>query len=148
MSAFFAFLHHLAAFVLFAAIVVEFVTLKDALTLQSARRLLRADMIYGMSAGLLLAIGLVRVVYLEKGAAFYFGNWVFIAKLSLFILVGLLSVHPTIRFMSWRAAVKRGEAPQVDAGALRTMRTIVHIELAAVVLILLFAAMMARGIGY
>ena len=148
MSAFFAFLHHLAAFVLFAAIVVEFVTLKDALTLQSARRLLRADMIYGMSAGLLLAVGLVRVVYLEKGAAFYFGNWTFIAKLALFILVGLLSVYPTIRFMSWRAAVKRGAAPQVDAGALRTMRTIVHIELAAVVLILLFAALMARGIGY
>lgn len=148
MSAFFAFLHHAAAFVLFAAIVVEFVTLKDPLTLQSARRLLRADMIYGMSAGILLVVGLLRVVYFEKGAAFYFGNWVFIAKLSLFILVGLVSVYPTIRFMSWRSAVKQGQVPQVDAAAVRTLRMIVHLELAGVVAILLLAPMMARGIGY
>lgn len=148
MSASFAFLHHVAAFVLFAAIVVEFVTLKDPLTLQSARRLLRADAVYGMSAGLLLAIGLIRVIYLEKGAAFYFGNWTFDVKLGLFILVGLLSVVPTIRFMSWRAALRQGQAPAVDAATLRRLRTIVHLELAGVVLILLFAALMARGIGY
>jgi putative membrane protein len=147
-SAFFAFLHHVAAFVVFAALVIEFVTLKDALTLQSARRLVRADMVYGMAAGLLLVVGLLRVVYFEKGAAFYFGNPSFIAKLGLFIAVGLLSVYPTIRFLSWRAALKQGRLPAADPRVLRLLRAFVHGELAGVVLILLFAAMMARGIGY
>lgn len=148
MSVFFAFLHHVAAFALFAALVVEFVTIKDELTVKSARRLQVADMIFGISSGVLLAVGLLRVVYFEKGAAYYFGNTAFIAKLSLFILVGLLSVYPTIRFLSWRKAVKQGQVPQVDAGALRSLRMVIHIELAGAVLILLFAAMMARGVGY
>lgn len=148
MSTAFAFLHHAAAFVLFACLVVELVTLREELTVNGARRLLRADMVYGMSAGVLLVVGLARVVYFEKGAAYYFGNWAFLAKLGLFILVGLLSVYPTIRFMSWRKAVRQSQVPQVDAAALRTLRRIVHLEVAAAMLILLFAAMMARGAGY
>ena len=148
MSAFLAFLHHVAAFVIFAALVVEFVTLKDPLTLQSARRLLRADQIYGAAAGILLVVGLLRVFYFEKGASFYFGNPSFIAKLGLFISVGLLSIYPTIRFLSWRSALKQGQVPAVDPRVLRLLRAIVHGELAGLVLILLFAALMARGIGY
>jgi len=148
MSTFFAFLHHAAAFVLFAVLVVEFVTLRDELTFKSARRLVAADQVYGLSSGLLLVIGILRVVYFEKGAAFYFGNPAFIAKLSLFVLVGLLSIYPTIRFLSWRPALKQGQAPQVDAGTLRKLRMIVHLELAGIVLILLCAAAMARGVGY
>ena len=148
MSALLAFLHHVAAFVIFAALVVELVTLKDPLTVPRARRLLRADGIYGAAAGLLLVIGLLRVFYFEKGAAFYFGNPSFIAKLGLFLVVGLLSIYPTVRFMSWRSAVRQGQAPAVDAQVLRRLRMIVHVELVGVVLILLFAAMMARGIGY
>ena len=148
MSAFLAFLHHVAAFVIFAALVVELVTLKDALTVQSARRLLRADGIYGAAAALLLVIGLVRVFYFEKGASFYFGNPSFHVKLGLFLAVGLLSIYPTVRFLSWRSAVRQGQAPAVDAQVLRRLRLVVHAELVGVVLILLFAALMARGIGY
>jgi len=41
MSTLFAFLHHIAAFMLFAALVVEFVLIKDEITLRTAQRLLR-----------------------------------------------------------------------------------------------------------
>ena len=66
----FAFLHHLAAFTLVAAVALEFVLLRGELTLWSARRLQVADMILGLAAGVLLIVGLVRVVWLEKGAAY------------------------------------------------------------------------------
>ena len=148
MSALFAFLHHAAAFILFAAIVVEFVSLREPLTLQGARRLIRADALYGAAAGLLLVFGLLRVVYFEKGSAYYFANWAFLAKLGLFIVVGLLSIVPTLRIMSWRKAVSAGQIPAVEESTLRRLRTIVHLELVGVVLILLFAALMARGVGY
>lgn len=147
MAAFLAFLHHVAAFTLVAALAVEFVLLRDALTLRSARRLLAADAIVGASAGILLVAGLLRVFYFEKGAAYYFHNTAFIAKISLFVAVALLSIHPTVRFLSWRSALKRGQAPAVDAPKLRLIRSLIHWELAGVVLILLCAALMAKGIG-
>ena len=147
MSTFFAFLHHAAAFSLFAALVIQHIAIADGMTLASARRLQRADMVVGVAAGLVLLAGLARVFHYEKGAAYYFHNAAFIAKLSLFLLVALLSIYPTVKFLSWRAAVKAGIVPSVAPGVLRTIRAIIHVELFGVVLILLFAAMMARGVG-
>ena len=72
MAALFAFLHHLAAFVLVAAIAVEFVLIKSELNVANARKILRADQIYGAAAGALLVVGLLRVFFFEKGAAYYF----------------------------------------------------------------------------
>jgi putative membrane protein len=140
-----AFLHHLAAFALVAAIAVEFALLKGELTLSSARRLQAVDMVLGIAAGMLLVVGLARVFWFEKGADYYFHSHAFLTKFSLFIVVGLLSIVPTMEFLSWRAAVKAGQVPAVAPGKLKRVRMVVHIELAAVVLILLCAAIMAKG---
>lgn len=148
MRAFIAFLHHLAAFALVAALAVEFVLLKGELTAATMRKIARADMIFGISAGVVLLVGLGRVFHVEKGAAYYFHSWPFIGKLALFVLVGLASIYPTIEFLKWGKALKQGQAPSVDAGKLRRLRMIIHAELAGIVLILLFAAMMARGVGF
>jgi putative membrane protein len=140
-----AFLHHLAAFTLVAAIAIEFVLLRRELTLWSARSLQVVDLVLGVAATILLLVGLSRVFWFEKGAAYYFHSHAFLSKFSLFIIVALLSLVPTFEFLSWRRAVKAGEVPVVAAARLRRVRMIVHIELAAIVLILLFAAMMAKG---
>ena len=65
MSAFLAFLHHLAAFALVAGIAIEFVLIRDATA--NARRLGLTDMVVGISAGVLLVVGVLRVTYFEKG---------------------------------------------------------------------------------
>ena len=141
----FAFLHHLAAFTVVAAIALEFVLLRGELTIWSARRLQAADMVLGIAATVLLLVGLARVFWFEKGATYYFHNHAFLGKLTLFILVALLSIVPTVEFLSWRKALKAGQVPVVAAARLKRVRVIVHVELAAIVLILLFAAMMAKG---
>ena len=140
MSAFFAFLHHVAAFTLVAALVVEFVLIRGQLDATTARKLARADMVFGISSGVLLVVGLLRVFYFEKGAGYYFHSAAFIAKLVLFVALGLLSIYPTVKFLAWRKSI--------DAAAVPAMRRIIHLELAGVVLILLFAALMADGIGF
>jgi putative membrane protein len=56
--------------------------------------------------------------------------------------IGLLSVPPTIEFIRWRRA---GVAPD-DAG-IGKVRRYVHVQLALFVLLLIFAAAMARGYG-
>jgi putative membrane protein len=147
MSATFAFLHHLAAFTLVSAVAVEFVLIRE-LTLKSARMLLLVDAIFGASAGVLLVVGFLRVFFFEKGAAYYFHSVPFIAKISLFAVVGLLSIYPTRTFLSWRGDLRQGVVPSVEAGMLRRIQRVIHWELASVVGILLCAALMARGIGY
>lgn len=148
MNAFLASLHHLAAFTLVAALAIEFVLIRDPLTVERARRLQRVDLIFGTSAGLVLIVGLLRVFYFEKGPSYYFHSVPFVAKLMLFLIVGLLSIYPTVEFLSWRRRVKQGQAPIVDERKLRAIRSIMHWELIAVVLLILCAALMARGIGY
>lgn len=115
------------------------------LTLAIARRLPIVDAVLGISAGLLLLIGLSRVFFFEKGAAYYFHSHAFMTKFSVFISVALLSVMPTVEFLSWRKPVKAGQLPAVSERKLRFIRGIIHGELAAVVIILLCAAIMARG---
>lgn len=148
MSATFAFLHHLAAFALVSALVVEFALLKGELNLNTARRIRLYDAIYGASAGAVLVIGLLRVFYFEKGAAYYMHSVPFIAKLSLFLVVGLLSIYPTLEFASWGKQLKLGRLPAVDERKIRSMRAVIHLELAGLALIILCAALMARGVGY
>ncbi len=145
MTVLFAFIHHVAAFTLVAAIAIEFVLLRGELSLWTARRLPVTDMVLGIAAGVLLLAGLARVFWFEKGAAYYFANHAFLTKFSLFVIVALLSIVPTLEFLSWRKAVQAGQVPVVAAPKLKRVRMILHIELAAIVLIVLFAALMAKG---
>ncbi len=143
-----AFLHHTAAFVIFALLTVELILLRLDLTPTIARTILRLDAAYGIAAVVLVVVGLLRVFYTEKGAAYYFHSGTFIAKFTLFAIVGLLSIYPTMQFLRWRPALREQRAPQLEPAIRRKMRMFVHIELTLLLVILLLAAMMARGIGY
>ena len=142
MATLFAFLHHLTAFTLVACVAVEFMLLRQELTPATARRLIATDAVLGISATALLIVGLLRVFYFEKGAAYYFHNGAFLAKGALFLLVAAASIYPTLKFLSWR----KGGA--IDAQEVRWVRKLVHVELLGVVFILLFAALMADGIEF
>jgi putative membrane protein len=145
MSTLFAFLHHVCAFTLVACVAIEFTLIRQELTLASARRLQGTDLVLGIAAGLLFVIGLLRVFFFEKGPEYYWHSHAFLTKFGLFIIIGLLSIIPTMEFLSWRGAVAAGQAPVMDAAKRKRVTMVIHIELAAIVLILLFAAMMARG---
>jgi putative membrane protein len=145
MSTLFAFLHHLCAFTLVSAVAIEFTLIRSELTLSSARRLQVTDMVLGIAAGALLVVGLLRVFFFEKGSDYYFHSHAFMTKFSVFIAVGLLSIIPTMEFLSWRAALKTGQVPAISAKKLRLVTAVIHGELFAIVIILLCAAIMARG---
>jgi putative membrane protein len=146
-SSLFAFVHHLAAFAIVAALVLELVLLRGPLTVWSAKRIMAADAVYGASAGVLLAVGLVRVFFFEKGFGYYINSIPFLVKFGLFVAIGIASIYPTLRFLSWRGALKQGRAPEISEADQRRLRKIVHFELFAVVLVILCAALMARGVG-
>jgi putative membrane protein len=145
MSTLFAFLHHLCAFTLVAALAIEFTLFRQELTLASARRLQATDLVLGVAAGLLLVIGLSRVFFFEKGSSYYWHSHAFLLKFGLFVVVNFLSIVPTMEFLSWRSAIKAGQVPVVAANRRRRVTAVIHAELAAIVIILLCAAIMARG---
>ncbi len=148
MPAIMAFLHHLAAFTVVSALVVEVALFKPPLTVTQAARLQRTDSLFGLGAGALLVVGLLRVIYFEKGPGYYFADGFFLTKFAAFIIAGLLSIYPTVLFLSWGRGLKQGIAPDVPEAQVRRVRLCLMLELTAIVVILFCAPFMARGFGY
>jgi putative membrane protein len=142
-----AFLHHLMAFTLVACVVYEFIAYRKGLSIEEARRIQRADLMYGISAGLLLIVGVLRVLYFEKGPTYYTHNPFFWLKMNAFLVVGLLSIDPTIRYLRWNKTLKEDRLPEISDKEFRRTRLILTVEVIGLVVILFAAALMARGIG-
>jgi putative membrane protein len=147
-NALFAFLHFAGAFGVAATLFFEWLTFSRTPTLAEARKLQQADMLYGLCAGLVLIAGFARVFYFEKGSAFYFASPFFHVKLTLFVVIGLLSVYPTVKFLGWRKQTAAGQAPTITEQDYRRIAGILHMELGLLLLLMLSAALMAKGIGY
>ena len=147
-SALVAFVHHLAAFAIAATLTVELITLRGELTVERARRLVNIDAIYGIAAMAIIVVGIARVVWFEKSPGYYLHSAPFIAKMILFAAIGLLSIRPTVTFLSWRGALAQNRVPALAADAQRRLRGIVHLELALLALVILCAALMAKGVGF
>jgi putative membrane protein len=146
-SAIMAFLHHIFAFALTASLVYEFVAFRRNITIEEARRLQLVDLAYGISAGFLLIVGLLRVFYFEKGAGFYAQNPFFWLKMVMFAIVGLLSIDPTIRYLRWNKLLKEDQPPVTSEAEFKRIRLLLWLEVIGLVVILFSAALMARGIG-
>jgi putative membrane protein len=142
-----AFLHHLAAFTLVSVLIYEHTAFRKDMSFAEARRLQRMDLLYGISAGVLLIVGLLRVFYFEKGANYYAQNWFFWTKMIGFALAGLLSIYPTVRFVSWNKFFSNNQAPEISDQDFSRIKMILRLELLGIVIIIFSAAMMARGVG-
>jgi putative membrane protein len=146
-TAFMAFLHHLLAFTLTACLVYEFIAYRRNMDIAEVRRIQRVDLVYGISAGLLLVIGLLRVLFFEKGLNFYMNNPFFWVKMVAFLLVGLLSIDPTIRYIRWNRTLRQNGIPEISEAEYRRTRLLLSLEVIGIAVILLAAPMMARGVG-
>jgi putative membrane protein len=137
-----AIVHHILIFAIFGILFAEFMALRPGMSNAAAVRIASIDLWYGVLAGAVLVIGFCRAIYAAKGWAYYSHNAFFWAKMTSFAAVGLLSVPPTMQFIRWR---KTGVAP--DDAAVKSARRYLHAEVALFVLLLVFAAAMARGYG-
>ena len=146
MTALFATLHHLAVLTLLGCTLMSIVQWRQPFDLSAARRLRAMDGLNGMAATLILLVGLVRLVYLEKGAAYYFHNGPFIAKLALYGLASILSLVPTLEMSRWRVPLKQGRLPALSPLTLTRLRGVAHLQLACLVAMMVCANLAARGV--
>ena len=146
-TALMAFLHHILAFTLTACIVYEFIAYRKNMGIAEMRRIQRVDLAYGISAGLLILVGLLRVFFFEKGPNFYMNNPFFWVKMNAFLVMGLLSIDPTIRYIRWNRTLQQNAVPEISDPEYKRTRVLLWLEVVGIAVILLAAALMARGIG-
>ncbi|MDX1908470.1 MAG: DUF2214 family protein [Bacteroidia bacterium] len=141
-----AFLHHLLAFAVVVTLAIELVVFSARPTVREARLIQRADLFYGISAGLVVLIGLMRAGMFEKGWTFYTHNGFFWIKMGLLVAAGLLSIYPTVRFLKWSPLLKQGEAPVIAEAEALLIRRILWLEAGLLVAVLLAAPLMTRAL--
>ena len=112
-----------------------------------ARSVLIADNLWGISAVLLLVTGGMRAFAgYEKGADYYLHQPLFHLKMTLFVLILLLEVAPMVTLIKWRIAQARGVA--INTGRAALFARISHIEALLVLLMVVAATDMARGVTF
>ena len=134
--------HHIAVFSLLGVLAAELVLMRKGVDLQTLGRVGRIDLWYGVLAGLIVAVGFARAIFAAKGWAYYSHNLFFHLKIATFVIIGLLSVPPTIAYIRWCRA---GLAP-TDA-QVASVRRFLWAELLLFAFLPAFAAAMARGYG-
>ena len=141
-----AYLHYLSIIATGSFLTAELLLCRPPLGEAQVRLLTRVDIAYFVSALGALATGVLRLFFYAKGLGFYLPNPAFQAKLALYVIVAVLSVRPTLRFIRWSRGLALGTGAP-DPAEVRAVRRLVHIELMLLALIPLMAVLMARGIG-
>jgi putative membrane protein len=141
-------LHLLALGIGLGAIWWRGLSLRGELNLENIKRVLYADSLWGIAALLWISTGLARAFAgLEKGSAYYLQNNAFWIKMGLLVLILMLEVLPMSNFMKWRFRLGRGEQVEIDPGRKRLFSNISFVQSGLVVLMVLAATAMARGLG-
>ncbi len=143
-----AYLHFLSIISIAALLLAEAVLLRPSVAAQSARWIARLDAGVGVAAIAVLASGLSRARWGAKGWAYYAHNPVFHTKIGLFVLIGLISVVPTVLFMRWARRYRELTGYSVPPQELKRARRHVLIELHLLVLLPLLGVMLNRGMGF
>ncbi|MFL5402165.1 MAG: DUF2214 family protein [Gemmatimonadales bacterium] len=139
-------LHLLALGIGLGAVWARGRALRSPLAPDDIRRVFRADTFWGIAALLWISTGLWRLLAgLEKGTGYYLQNHVFLAKMTLLVVILLLEIGPMVTLIRWRRTVARGEAP--DTSGASRMAAISLVQTGLVVLMVFAATAMARGIG-
>lgn len=133
--------HFLGIFAMFALLTVQHMQLKGQVEAGGMRKIAVMDAVYGAAALVVLLCGLGMWFWVGKPAGFYSQNWVFHTKITLFVLVGILSFMPTRFILKNR---KNATAVAVP----KSVTMMIRMELLLMCIIPLLAVLMANGVGY
>ena len=136
--------HHLVVFLLVAIFAAEFALLRPGLAGNRIGQLARIDAAYGGVAMLVIVVGVLRVIFGASGWEYFVSNYAFWAKMAAFLVMGLLTVPPTLAIRRW---LKAGQDYVVPPKEISANRRFIYLQAGVLVLIPIFAAAMARGYG-
>lgn len=142
-----AYVHWLAIFTMVTFLASEAALCRvEWMNARIVERLARVDMLYGIASVVVLVTGLARTYWGLKGMGWYWGNPLLHAKLTLFIMIGLLSIKPTLTYLRWRKALRATGALPADEEVRRTRKTVM-VQAHLIPIVALLAVFLARGFG-
>lgn len=137
------YVHFISIFAIVGSLVAEHLLLKKTLTRAEIDRLSKVDGVYGLAVLILLAAGLTLWLGgYGKPTAFYSNNPIFHTKLALLVILGILSIYPTVYFIKNR----KGDPAEVLTVP-KSIFWMLRFELLLLLIIPFLAGLMAKGIG-
>lgn len=138
------YLHFISIFAIVGSLVSEHLLLKPTLSRKELDRLSKIDAVYGLAALVLLGVGMTLWLGgIGKPTEFYSNNPIFHIKLTLFVLIGILSIYPTVFFLK-----NRKGSPEEMITVPKSIFWSLRMELLLLFAIPILAGLMAKGIGY
>tara|TARA_B100000963_G_scaffold294384_1_gene265006 strand:- start:679 stop:978 length:300 start_codon:yes stop_codon:yes gene_type:complete len=92
----------------------ERIILKINLNKNETISIIIADVVYGIAGLAILITGILRVRYYGQGGEFYTNNPIFWVKVSIYILIGLISLYPTTTYILWAIPLSRNNLPVIS----------------------------------
>lgn len=135
--------HFISILTIVSCLVSQHLLIEDRLPKKMITRLWRIDSIYGVSAITAVSAGLTLWLWTGKPAEYYSQNWIFLLKVGLFAVVGVLSLLPTVFF--WKK--RKGDQEEIIQVP-KYIKTLIRIELGLLFILPLLASLMANGRGY
>ena len=111
------------------------------------RRFVRAGRAGALCAIFLILFGIARVLWLEKGVAYYSMNGFFWAKMACLPVAFVLAIALEQQFKAALAGKQPGEELRLPAGRMQWFKRLIHWQLILIGLMVLAAVWMARGVG-
>lgn len=136
------YIHFTGIMIVVAMVIAELVLVRSVLQRATIRKIWMLDNIYGLFSLIVVGAGLYLWLGIGKTASFYSTNPVFHTKIGLFIVVGILSIWPTVFYFKQR---KGDQCEQVEVP--RYMKRIIIAELTILGIIPLLGTLMAQGVG-
>lgn len=136
------YVHFLGIIIFSASLIIEHLLLERSVDRRTFKRLITSDIIYGISALLVLSTGLLMWLAVGKPAEFYTSNGLFHVKLTLFVLMALLSVYPTTFFIKNRK--NELESLEIPSRIIMLLR----VQLTLLVVMPLLGVLIAQGYGF
>jgi putative membrane protein len=129
---------------LIASLLGEHLLLKQELTAAEAKTIQRLDIVYGASAMIVLATGIMRM-FLEKGASYYNHHVAFHILFGIFVIAAMLSIYPTRVFRRWRSDTRAERGQQLACDRFSKLQMVLRVEMPLLLLAPFFATWMAHG---
>ena len=136
--------HFIFILIMTSALIGEALLLKPVMTRSDLKTMAKLDAVYGLSAVLLVAAGLTLWLGVGKPAEYYTQNPVFHLKLTLAVVIGLISIYPTVFYLK----KSRGNDLQEQIPVPTGIQKAVILQIALLALIPMLAILAARGIRW
>lgn len=139
---------HIMAFLMLATFMTSETALcrKDWINPAVVRRLVWVNLLTLVSGTLVLLTGLARIAWGVKGSDWYWAQPLLHAKITLWVLMLLLSLLAGRRYARWRRTLDEAGSLPAEAD-LRSTRRLVMWAAHLMVIVPLLAVLLARGVG-